>query len=1025
MKIKRIHIDHFGKLKDFELAFTDGFQVIYGKNEDGKSTIMAFIKMMFYGSAGKSSDLTKNKRKKYMPWDGSKMSGSIEFECGGTVYRLERLFGASNATDKISLWNQTTGEKEKIASGTNLGQRFLGMGDTAFEKSVFIGQAGSMAGADKDDEITQKLLNLVSTGDESVSQKKVDTRLQSAKEQLKSKSGKIGILDKQYQLLDSLSDERAQALRREEEKKQMEARRIQMAEEKDVLEKEYQQYQSQYSLQEKLRQLEGFEKLVQKKQKIEKELLDCDNRETQLAKWDPAFVPEVFVSEGEEQIARIQSLKEVASERDRNVQALEEEEVAVPAKAEIPPEQISSIIKMGREQASVQKSLSALKETIQKLSQAEKLRSEYEQEVERLRIQKEENSRQEASLRNAAAQHEQIRDTVNRLKEEAKKSWQKLDSLKQEQESINTQYQVALHNLKSVQQLSSQKIEAAEERLKQAQTPKQVLVKQDVGRKGNVPLFAAVALLLLLSILLGVFLHPACFAGAGIAAVLLVPALGRKQEKEVATTVIDEEEAARAKAGLEQVRRSADLEVEAAERSVSDAESRQKELQEKFARMQEKAEEVQQRLQSALEDLSFAEQKRTELEIKLRFAGEKLTELTNSVKEKQAALAGKEEAPSADLQSLQEQFETQSAYDQALDKQIQSQLKRIGCETLEELQNRQIEQKSRLAKTLAKQENLAGAKADAAQAREDLNQGIQRLISYIRKYIPVSTFEEAVHAFQRLKKELQAIHTARVKINSQLEYLKEEMQGRTLEQIQREAEEIRNEILRLNGGILPEKLEDDEAENLKQKSMESLEQYQKASEEIVRLSSEIKNRYAGQKSVSELENGMERLKHEIDENEDTFACLDMAQKTIMEAFNEIRQSFGPILNKKTAEIFQKLTGGKYNKVMISRNFDINVQDVDSAVSHEWQYLSSGTVDQAYLALRLAVAELLSQNGEKLPLFLDDVFLQYDDGRAEEGLRFLSEYSKKNGASQIVLFTCRQSIRSFTIDNNLGTAIKSF
>ncbi|NLG92078.1 MAG: hypothetical protein GX485_00660, partial [Clostridiales bacterium] len=149
------------------------------------------------------------------------------------------------------------------------------------------------------------------------------------------------------------------------------------------------------------------------------------------------------------------------------------------------------------------------------------------------------------------------------------------------------------------------------------------------------------------------------------------------------------------------------------------------------------------------------------------------------------------------------------------------------------------------------------------------------------------------------------------------------------------------------------------------------------------------------------------------------------QKTMTEAFNEIRQSFGPILNKKTAEIFQKLTGGKYNSVMISRNFDINVQDAENAVSHEWQYLSSGTVDQAYLALRLAVAELLSQDGEKLPLFLDDVFLQYDDGRAEEGLRFLSEYSKKNGVSQIILFTCRQSIRSFIIDNNLGAELKLF
>ena len=1026
MKIKRIHIDHFGKLNDFDLEFTDGFQVLYGNNEDGKSTIMAFIKMMFYGSAGKSSDLTKNIRKKYMPWDGSKMSGSIEFECGGTVYRVERLFGASNATDKISLWNQATGEKEKIASGADLGQRFLGMGDTAFEKSVFIGQAGSMAGADKDDEITQKLLNLVSTGDESVSQKKVDTRLQTAKEKLKSKSGKIGILDKQYQLLDSLAEQRAQALREEEEKKQMESCRAQLAEKKEALEQEYQQYKSQVDLQEKLQQLQNLEKLLLKKQEIDKELLDCDQREKQLAKGDPSFAPEAFVSGGEEQIARIKSLNEVFTERSRNVQALESEEASIQEPdAEIPPELFDQIIEQGKEQASLQKAIAALKETVQNLSQSEKLRSEYEQEIKRFTTQKEENQRLESSLKNAAAEYERMRDTADRLKEESEKSKQKWNSFKQEQENANTQYQVALHNLKSVQQLCGQRVEAAEDRLKQAGTPKQVLVKQNAGRKGNMPLVAAAAVLFLFSVLLGVFVHPACYAGAGIAVVLLIPAFGGKQEKEVATTVIDEAETARAKVGLEEARRAASLETDAAMRAVNDAENKLRELQEQTRQMQKNAEEAERAFQTALDALSLAEQKRNELEIKLRLCVESLSELTNRVKEKQAGLPEEQEVPSPDLQSLREELKTKSVYERALAGQIQSQLERMGCKTLEELQNKQIEQKSRLAKRTAKIENLTNAKADAAQAKENLQEGIQNLIAYVGNYIPVSTFEEAVNTLRRFKEERQAIHTARMKAGSRMDYLNEEMQGRTVEQLRQESEEIRRGILSRNNGNLPEKLDDYKAENLKRKSRETLEQLQKASEEVVRLSSEIKNRFAGKKSVSELENEVERLKKEISENEDAFTCLDIAQKTMTEAFNEIRQSFGPLLNEKTAAIFHKLTCGKYSNVIISRNFDIHVQDEQSAVSHEWQYLSSGTVDQAYLALRLAVAELLSQNGEKLPLFLDDVFLQYDDSRAEDGLRFLAEYSKQNAVSQIILFTCHQSILSFAKITGLGAELHSF
>ena len=49
MKIIEINIKCFGRLKDFALKPGDGVNIIYGKNESGKSTVMAFIKAMFYG----------------------------------------------------------------------------------------------------------------------------------------------------------------------------------------------------------------------------------------------------------------------------------------------------------------------------------------------------------------------------------------------------------------------------------------------------------------------------------------------------------------------------------------------------------------------------------------------------------------------------------------------------------------------------------------------------------------------------------------------------------------------------------------------------------------------------------------------------------------------------------------------------------------------------------------------------------------------------------------------------------------
>ena len=77
MKIIEINIKCFGKLRDFVLKPGEGVNIIYGRNESGKSTIMAFIKAMFYGLE------SGEKRRQYQPWSGGQPSGSIEFEHDG------------------------------------------------------------------------------------------------------------------------------------------------------------------------------------------------------------------------------------------------------------------------------------------------------------------------------------------------------------------------------------------------------------------------------------------------------------------------------------------------------------------------------------------------------------------------------------------------------------------------------------------------------------------------------------------------------------------------------------------------------------------------------------------------------------------------------------------------------------------------------------------------------------------------------------------------------------------------------
>ena len=191
MKINKIHIISFGGLKNYTLDLKDGFNCIYGENEKGKTTIMSFIKMMFYGNEKGGSQLSKNIRKKYTPWDSSLMAGSIEFEKNGRAYRLEREFKTSNSTDKVSITDLSLGEK-RPASAT-IGEELFGLSSSAFERSFFIGQLGfpeSNIGAES--ELNAKLSNMVSTGDESISLDEVVSKLEKVRYSIISKSGKAG-----------------------------------------------------------------------------------------------------------------------------------------------------------------------------------------------------------------------------------------------------------------------------------------------------------------------------------------------------------------------------------------------------------------------------------------------------------------------------------------------------------------------------------------------------------------------------------------------------------------------------------------------------------------------------------------------------------------------------------------------------------------------------------------------------------------------------------------------------------------
>lgn len=146
--ISEIYIGAFGGLKDFKQKYTSGFNCIYGKNEYGKSTIIAFIRMILYGSASKSKDISQNIRRKYEPFSGEKMYGSMECVLKGITYLVEVEFGRTKGNDIRHIYDKTSGREINLPKEQEVGEYFLGINEEDFLKVVMMDNMVSDEGGD-------------------------------------------------------------------------------------------------------------------------------------------------------------------------------------------------------------------------------------------------------------------------------------------------------------------------------------------------------------------------------------------------------------------------------------------------------------------------------------------------------------------------------------------------------------------------------------------------------------------------------------------------------------------------------------------------------------------------------------------------------------------------------------------------------------------------------------------------------------------------------------------------------------
>ena len=142
------------------------------------------------------------------------------------------------------------------------------------------------------------------------------------------------------------------------------------------------------------------------------------------------------------------------------------------------------------------------------------------------------------------------------------------------------------------------------------------------------------------------------------------------------------------------------------------------------------------------------------------------------------------------------------------------------------------------------------------------------------------------------------------------------------------------------------------------------------------------------------------VQERIAQTEDMLAAVEIAQTALSQAASELQRRFAPRISQRAQELFGKLTGGRYDRLMLDSDLAVHAGAKEETTLRSALWRSEGTMDQLYLALRLAVAEELTP---ETPLVLDDALVRFDDARLAQALEILEQVAEKR---QVILFTCQ-------------------
>ena len=274
MKINKLQINAFGNLENKEIELSENINVIYGKNEAGKSTLLKFIVDSLYG-------ISKNKRgkefsdyEKFKPWKTEEFSGKISYTLdNGKKYEVFRDFNKKNP----KIYDEELNDISKdFTIDKTYGNQFF-VEQTKIDEDTFLSTLASMQqevrlGKQEQNTLVQKIANLAGTGDDNVSYKKAIDKIN------KRQVEEIGTLRTQGRPINVVKDEKFKLQDEIGELEEYKDKQYEIEELKQNLEDKVKQNEEKLKLIKELKLLEEKENIEKQKISLNENIV-CSNKQ--------------------------------------------------------------------------------------------------------------------------------------------------------------------------------------------------------------------------------------------------------------------------------------------------------------------------------------------------------------------------------------------------------------------------------------------------------------------------------------------------------------------------------------------------------------------------------------------------------------------------------------------------------------------------------------------------------------------------------------------------------------------------